>query len=358
MNVANNPNHPICRATRCYSGVTGAVIAGVAVAATAYAASEQAGAQRDSNRTNTRNAQLTNDLNYNVFRETRGEGGTSILPLYATRMDQPFEPELFADVLDVYDSTGAMTPEQQLAAYQEISAGFDPALAGSRATVNALFDGGLEAEARTAQEPVAAARLAMAESKKNSALEALAQTISEIKSISARKGFTGDSFGERLLDFNARRVAYNEGAMATGAANLENATDLRNIKNAAIAMRVGNVGLPYQQRRVALSDADAAETALVDRTSRRTSLFQPFRIGPGSFRYAPLPPVGPVASTGQIVGQAVGAGAGALGNYYVSRPQPGAPGTGAPSTGPYYGPGYGPDYDAYNSSPYYGPGYS
>lgn len=340
MNVANNPEHVIGRATRCYTGAALVVgLAAVAAAGTAYAASAQSSSQKKANRQNAQNVSDTNQLNYRMFLEGRGEGGYAQLPYYANRGDEPFEAELFADTLGVYDATGAISPEEQLARYQEAAAGFDPAITGSTGTVNDLFTGALEREAEGAQEPVSRTRLGMAEARKNSALEALAQTVSEIKAINARKGFTGDTFGERLLDFNAKRVAFTDAGLARSQAELENASDLRGIKNAAIAMRLNNVGLPYQQRRLALGDLDLADTSLVDRTARRTSLFQPFRIGPGQFRYAPLPTVQPVAGAGQIAGAAVGQIGSDISSYYVGQDYLNRR-YGTPDSRPYFGPGY------------------
>ena len=340
MNVINNPNHPICQASRCNTGVAlgVAVAAVVAGGATAYAANEASNSAEDAQRRNADNMRDTNAVNYRIFREGRGGGawtgggGHALLPLYAQRDHQSFEPELFSDVLGVYDATGALTPEEQLARYQETVDSLNPAAEGAARTVNDLYSGATERAQMEAQAPVSSARLAMGEARKNAALESLAQTVNEIKAINARKGFSGDSYGNRLLEFEARRRGNTEASLATAGAGLENAMDERSLRNAAISMRLNNTGLPSVMRRQAVGDLDLAESGLADRTARRQSLFSPFRIGPGSFRYAPLPMVGPVAGTGQIAGQAGAALASSVGSYYASRPQTTVPLTYNPDT--------------------------
>ena len=330
MNIANNFNHPVARATRCCSGVTGAVIAAgvVAAGASAYGASEQASSQNKANKRNERNMRDTNALNYRMFREGRGAGGSALLPLYARRDGKPFERELFADALGIYDATGALSPEERFDQYMELTSQLDPAQAASMGAVNDLFSGALEEKAVANVNPVAQARTQSAEARKNAALESLNQTVNEIKAINARKGFSGDSYGQRLLEFEARRRGNTEASLALADANLANRSEEAGIRNAAIMMRLNNLGLPMSAKRQAIANFDLPADATREAHERRQSVFSGLRIAPGSFRYAPLPMVQPVASTAGIAADGIADTANLFGGYAASKRPAQYPATG------------------------------
>lgn len=311
-------------------GVTAAVAAG----ATAYSASEQAGAAEDAARRDRADRNATNELNYRMFREGRGSAGSAILPLYATRGGRPVEPELFGDALDIYDATQPLDAVTQRARYEGVMAELAPAEAAATTAVTRMFDGGMEADLNRAVGPVQQARTDAAESQAKSAIEALADTVAEIKAINAKRGFSGDSFGEQMVKFSARRNANTQAAAARSSANLANATETGNIATGAIKAKLDNVGLPFQLQRQKIAAIDLPNDALVDSQIRRQRVFSPFVIGPGQFRYDPMPPNVPRTSTGAIVGQGIGSFAGALGGYFAG----GAGGASAPA-GTVAGPG-------------------
>lgn len=277
----------------------------------ALAAGEKADAEEEANRQNIQAAKDLNERNYQMFREGRGEGGSALLPLYAKDAGGGlFEPKWFSDVRDVYDAaSGGVTPQANLARYQNILQRYAPAQAGADATANGLFNGELENEAIAATAPVAAARNAGVAGRKQAGLEALQNTLNEIKQIQSKKGFTGDSLGNNMLRFNARRSINTSAAADQADANLQNATDIRGIRGNAIATRLANLNLPYNMARQGFQIADSPEDALLDRTGRRSQLLSTFRIAPGEFRYSPLPPVIPKTSAAQLAFEGAAAGA-------------------------------------------------
>jgi hypothetical protein len=256
----------------------------------AYAASEQADAAEKANKDNIKQAQKTNDQNYQMFQEARGSKGNSLLPMYAKdAQGNPYEPKLFADTVGVYDAVNAIPPEMKLAEYQNALKSLNGAQKGAEDTVNGIYNGDLENQSMAAQGDVSQARLDQAHGTGNAALISLAKTLSDIKAVNARRGFTGDSFGKRLMEFNAQTQAAGTTAKALGDANLANATDVRAIKNNAIASRVGNVNLPNAFSQQALRQTTQPEDALLDRGARMSQIFNGFKIGPQAYRYDRLP---------------------------------------------------------------------
>ena len=144
-----------------------------------------------------------------------------------------------------------------------------------------------------AQEPVSQARKAVASS---APLEALAQTINEIKMINARKGFAGDSTGMRSLEFDARRRAASAGAEA----ELANALDNRGIKDRSIATRLGSLALPGQMAGQRLEFSQLPEATLENEMKRRQKLFDWFKMQPQQFKMDAPPPVGRETSAWEI----------------------------------------------------------
>lgn len=300
-------NRSFASRTRCFVvGATAATVATVAIAAVAagagaYAASEQAGAEEDANNTNIANAKDTNAQNKQLFDESRGSKGNALYPIYARTNGKPFEPQLFSDTMGTYNAVNALPPSIRLDNLNNALAPLNEAQNAATRTVAGVYDGSLEKEAIANQQPVNQGRQAVA----NSALTALAQTLNDIKAINARKGYSGDSFGTRLLQFNARRGAGEEMASA----NLANAIDERQIHNQALLARIQNVGLPYAESQQAVNQSTLAENSVLDQQARRQQIFNNFRIGPGQFAYQRLPDVKPVASTGQIVAQGISSAA-------------------------------------------------
>lgn len=303
--------------------VTAALVAGVVVAAgaSAYAASEQASAQEDANAQNAQNARDTNLANLQMFHENRGSTGSALMPIYAKDVDgNKVEPQLFADTLAAYDAaSGGLTPEQNKARYQAILNKYSEAQQGADATAKGVFNGDLTKEAIGDAQPVFDARQQGVATRKEAGLESLQQTLNEIKAIQSKKGFVGDSMADNTMRFNARRQINTAAANDQSQVDLQNASDVAQIKQSGIAARLANLNLPYNMAKQGFTLADSPENAVLDQTARRQQLFNWFKMGQGNFTYNPMPTVQPVASTGQIVAQGVGAVASGVGNYYANQ---------------------------------------
>jgi hypothetical protein len=291
----------------------------VAVGATAYAASEQAGAAEDANNANIAQATETNRLNYQLDREHRGAGGQALYPFYAkTATGGKFEPQLFADAYGAY--TGVRDASPTMADYKAIAGAVAPGQAGAVRSANDLFSGATQEALLADQEAVSGGRIEAAQVGKQSALEALAATINEIKAINARKGFKSDSFGNNLLSFEARRGAYSAGATGLANAKVANAADVQRIKAGVINARLANPTLPYQVAKAGVATADLPSDSMIERTGRNQQLFAPFRLGQSNFQYAPLPERVPIPSTAGIVAGAIGKTATGVATGLASQP--------------------------------------
>jgi hypothetical protein len=284
------------------------ITAGVlAAGATVYAATSASNSAAAANATNAANVANTNQLNYNEFLQSRGQNGSAIYPIYASGAEQ----QLYGDTLNTYDATAGLSAAQ----FQGIANQNAGAQAGANATVGSVFNGGMVANEQAAQGAVNQANQTAVQTQKQGTLEALQQTLNNIKSIQAGKGFVGGGSGDDQLQFNARMGANTTAANAQSQANIANATALQGINQNNNNRMLQNVGLPGQMAQSNIALANAGNTAAEQNQVARQNLFSNFKIGTQAFQYAPLPQVNPVAGTGQIVGQGVGALAGAAGNY-------------------------------------------
>ncbi len=272
-------------------------------------------AQSDATNQNAANIAATNQLNYQMFLQGRGSEGSAILPLYAKDANgNLIEPELFNDTMGVYDATGALTPD-----YQKVLAPAQAAAAGADQTAANIFNGGFQTQELNNLQPVAQARTDAAVAQKSSTLEALQQTLNNIKAIQAGKGYSGDSFGNQLLKFSATRDANNQGANLLSQANLANATDVNRIKANNINRAIANVNLPGQIASQDVALADAPSNALLARQQQRLGLFSGFRIAPGAFTAQNMPTVQPNSAAFSAL-SAAGAAGSNLGAAYLKNP--------------------------------------
>lgn len=285
----------------------------VAAGATAYAASSASASASAAQAANANNIKNTNQLNYQMFQQSRGSTGSALLPVYATAA----EKQLYNDTLSTYDATGAIQPTG--AQLQAIVAQQQAAQNGANTAGANLFNGNLENQLLAAQAPVYQAQLQAAQTQKQGTLEALQQTLNNIKSIQAGKGYAGDSFGNNLLTFQAHQGANTNIANTFSQANISNAQAQQGIKSGVLSTQLSNLNIPGQLASNNVGLASLAGNQLATNQAQRNSLFAPFMIGNKGFTYQNLPTVNPVASTGQIAGQAVGTLAGGAGNYLATQ---------------------------------------
>jgi hypothetical protein len=270
------------------------------------AAIEGKKAQDNASKKNQQNVRNTNKLNYRMFQESRGSKGNAILPLYfQTESGQPFEKTMAKDLVDYYNQY-RYNPQD----YQDILEKYSPLFDSADNAAAGIFNGGTTNELLSNLEPVAAARTALS---RQSALDALNRTLSEIDAANAAKGYTGDSLTANRLRFDARRAAGD----ASGNATLQNLQDAKQIKDAGVTLRLQNLGLPLQmaqQRGQILSlPQDLAGAAI----SRRLQPFQFFNIGTQAFQNQNAPEVKASPSALQLAAMSAGQLGGTLLNGYL-----------------------------------------
>lgn len=252
------------------------------------------------------------ERNYQMFRESRGEGGSAILPLYLKSQDGRFaEGILGQDTMEAYDAFH-QGPES-LAGYRNRLDAFSPAVSGARKTANDIFSGGIQKEMQANFEPVKSARVKF---KRGAAIDALGKTLNEIKAVQAGQGRSGsDSLAGNMLQFQARKAAGDEVA----GANLQNTEEERAINDMALQLRLQNMQLPYAMAKQDMDIFNLPQDTYIDQLLKEQAPFSFFRIGTGNppqtqpVRYNAIP------STGQLVAQGVGQGAGSLANMYFQN---------------------------------------
>lgn len=310
------------------AAITAAVIA---VGATAYSASQSANAQKKANSTNRALTKETNRANLLMNLVSRGapmEGpnfpdsvqgqSSSILPIYLGKTEENLGKEA-QDILAAIQKYYG-TPEEQLDRNSQVAGRFGAAGNASDRLVQDLATGRVTDEMLAEARPVMEARTKLAESKVNAGLEALSEILNENEAIQAGKGFTGDSTGNRMFKFNARRAIGTQAAEDLGVARLANAEDVRGIQGAGRNLRLANINLPDTMAAASIRRGSIPVEGVNYNQQQTLQPFKFFNIGPGApTQFQPYQPVQPVASTGQIVGQAVGAGAGAYGNYLANK---------------------------------------
>lgn len=243
-----------------------------------------------------------NAKNYQMFKEGRGSEGSAVLPLYLKQGDKMFEQQMGEDLMKAYGETAP-----NMAAIRAASGQMAEAQRGAAGTVGDIFNGGITGKMQRNVAPVQAERMTLA---RNSSLDALHKTLNDIDSTQAQRGFVGDSYGSRLMKFQAGRQAGAD----IGAAHLANTQQTADIKN------YGDVTLPMQS--LTLPSSMAAQNAnfqflpsdvYLQQMSQRMQPFNFMKLQPSTFQYAPLPTAPPDMSKANMW-NAIGGGIKGLGS--------------------------------------------
>jgi hypothetical protein len=304
----------------------------------------------NANRTNRRNARDTNTTN--VILNMLARGGTidaatahrlglpdnlvgqssAVLPYYLSDIEQSTGMQAGA-LTNAIQSLYA-SPELEMADYQRILGKYQPGFDANQQFATDIATGAETNKILGEAAPVFQARTDVATGKKNAALESLKETLNDIDAIQARKGYTGDTFGNRLLKFNARRSIATQGADDLGQAALQNAIEKAGLQQSGRQMRLNNVNLGDTLSRSDISRRALPGTATAQRFNTSLGPLQFFNIGPHQFTpFQNLPNQNPETSPWQLAAQgAAGVGNTAL-NYYLQnnlqRNASGAAGAGA-----------------------------
>lgn len=226
---------------------------------------------------------------YQRFLESRGSGGQALLPMY---FPQGTETGLATDALSAYKAAQAAagTPDTELARYQSAATGMMPAMSQSDAVVNDLFSGALTEEQVRNIQPVLAARAGVAKAQKTGILEALQTRLNALSADRSRAGYQGggSAFQKNLL--TGATVPAMQAAATVGAqADLSNASDVANIRNAGINTKLSNLNLPLTQAENRLRLITAPQATLGQTQAGRTNLLNWFKMNPQAFSWTGVP---------------------------------------------------------------------
>lgn len=268
----------------------------------------QANAEEGASRRNARSARDANQTNLLLNLAGRGAalparvGGlnipsnvagreAAILPYYFNDRERALAEASGA----VFDATGRLTgtPTEQGARAQSIVDQFLPITAEGTNVVRGIYNDELTRQAAAESQPVYAARRAVAGARKDAGLTALQATLNEIRSIQARKGYTGDSLAEQRLGLDARTKIFGDAAVDLSSAELANATDTRAIQSAGRNLKLSSLALPTSQAQNVLNLTEQPADTVQTSFNRRLQPFQFFRTTATPFQVNPLPTVQP-----------------------------------------------------------------
>lgn len=264
----------------------------------------------------TRGAALSGDW---VPEELQG-ASAAILPYYLAGA----EKEIGGDAASLYrairDRAGG--PDIQLADYSALLGGYGRAMADNSLLAEDLASGRVTRDMISESAPVFSARVGVANAKRDAGLEALQQTLNEIDAIQAGKGYSGDSTGNRMLRFNARRSIGSEAATDLANVNLQNEIDRRQIMASGRDLRLANIDLPSSLARSAVALKQMPETAVTQSYQNSISPFGFFNLGPHQFpTWQANPEVKPTTGFGQALSQAASNTVNAGNDYALSALQ-------------------------------------
>ena len=309
--------------------IGGAAVIGAG--ATVFASDQQAKSQNAATAANLKNANQTNQTNVLLNLASRGaplsgpmvpaglQGAKSaVLPYYFG----PEEAALAGNATDLYSAIQAAngSPALQLQNYQDILNRYQPSFDANDALAQQLATGQTTQQMLAEQAPVSAQNLANVQTQKNAALTALQQTLNDIDTIQARKGFTGDSSASQALKFNARLGIANQTSQALGQAQFQNAQAVQGIQQTGRNMQLQDINLPNSLATAAIARKGLPALSTTQNFNTALQPFSFFNIG----RTQPttinnLPTIPPATGTGQIVGQTLGAVGGAASNALLQR---------------------------------------
>lgn len=250
-----------------------------------------------------------NELNYDMFRESRGEGGSAVLPLYL----QGHEAQLGKDLVGAYNQFGFDDPSARMDEFSAIQSRYLPSAQRAGEAAAGLFDGTYTQERLNNFEPVKKARVTY---NRQAAMDSLNKTLGEIDAVQAKRGFSSDSLGERMLRYRANSQAND----ALAGINLQNLEEERAIRDAGMDLPIQYATLPGQ---LAANEAALFRMPQDQYVQSLLSGQQPFqfiKIGGGTPpQMQPLPVAGPIPGPGQIAAQAFGQLGGTAMNYALQN---------------------------------------
>lgn len=175
-------------------------------------------------------------------------------------------------------------PNKTMSDYDALLKKYASLVAASERTAAGVVNGGIEKEMLDNARPVFEKRLAVA---KNSAMDALEKTLAHTDEIQAGRGYSGDSLGKRMVEFGARKQMGND----VGMASLQNEADAQAIKQSALQLRIGNIGLPDQLTAAAMTRKQLPDQGVSTEFNNRLQPFGFFKLTPNNAAAVQAPTV-------------------------------------------------------------------
>jgi hypothetical protein len=273
-----------------------------------------ADAQGDATRANRQNVIETNATNERLFRESRGAGGSAILPTY---LDPGQERAIAASAAAAVQRMFPSDPDRQLREYQAIIESIRPTVVAGTDTISSIYDGRLQREREENLAPVLAARTAAADASMDSIRLAEQDMIGRIAAQEAAKGYSGaGSFGVNNL-LRAMVQSRAAAAQQKAAADLQNAMESRQVADESTQLRINSVDAPINRATQLTRFEQMPQSALGDLAQQATRPLEFFRISPQAFRVERPDNVSAVPSAAQLALQGMSQTGGQLLSSYL-----------------------------------------
>src|ERR1041385_8055185 len=293
----------------------------------------QAGAQDRATEQNAKNVSDTNRINLILASMARGAPLTdaqaaalgipqlagkssAILPYYLSDIEKSTGMNAGALTMAIQNYGG--TPAQQLAKAKASVDQFRPAQVQANQLGEDILSGATTRQMLSEQAPVSAATMGVATGERDAALQALDQTLNDIDNIQARKGYSGDSYGNRLLKATARSSIMGGAARDIGQAKLANARAVQGSQEKGRALQLNNLDLPGKMAASEAQFENLPSAIVAQRFGTSMSPLGYFNIGNHPFQQQNLPLVDYTSKAGLAL-SGLGSNAGSALNYALRR---------------------------------------
>lgn len=196
---------------------------------------------------------------------------------------------------------------------------YEPQVEAGDQLISDVFSGDVTRAMLDEAAPVQASRIKLANMEKDAGIEALQDKLNEIRTIQAKKGFTGDSLTKHRLEFDARRRIGTDSARAMGGAELENASETARIKGAGRDLQFKSLDAPFNRAGQRLNLDNLPTLTAQQRFSAAMAPMQFFRTGGANFQVQGPPERSSVPGAGQIALTGLGSAGATVGRALLDR---------------------------------------
>jgi hypothetical protein len=291
-------------------------IALVAVAASVAAGAMQADAARKTANKNRDAQSAANELNYLQFKESRGSGGSAVLPEY---MPAGSEAALAQSALDTSNAINSIPMADRIAQYNAILQAAQPTIDAGNATIGNIYNGAMQDQLLAQADPVFAARTNAANVNAQGINVGMNQALNQMAAQEAAKGYVGNGSYANNRMAGAYIGAAQQAAAQKAGVDLQNAAQKQAIQNQMLDLQLKSLDMPVNRANqlIALSQAPYQGAATMSKLSQSPLEF--FRIGVGNPPNNVAPQLAQTPSIGGVVASGIGQAAGAYNNYQQQK---------------------------------------